>query len=448
MGDDHQSGVGCLLAREQQVDNRGARHRVEVAGRFIGEDDRRARRDGAGDGDTLLLAARQLRGIMVDAVRQADGAELVPGQGEGIGMAGQLEGDGDIFERGHGRKQMEGLEHDADAATPRLGKRILAQRSIIDAANQDPAAACPLQSGQDRHQRGFARAGGAEDRQALAAADFKVDALEDLNPRLAGAKRQRDIARTNGDAIGVDRSVHDEECSLPSRLAALAVLLLFVQLCACSPKAPSNDFATNEIGAGSSSSTSDAAIPADTKLVVAFGDSLYAGYNLGPNEGFAPMLGRALEKKGIKVQVVNAGVSGETTADGLQRLSFTLDGLPRKPDLVLVGLGANDMLRGLDPAAARANLDAILTELKRRRIEAMLTGMMASRNMGPDYAAAFDHIYPELAKKFGVPLYPFFLDGVVGHRELELADGMHPNARGVVTIVERVAPVTARALKD
>ena len=195
-------------------------------------------------------------------------------------------------------------------------------------------------------------------------------------------------------------------------------------------------------------SNGQAAIPADAKLVVAFGDSLYAGYNLGPNEGFAPVLQRALAQKGIKAHVVNAGVSGETTGDGLQRLAFTLDGLPRKPDLVLVGLGANDMLRGLDPAAARANLEAILTELKRRRIPAMLTGMMASRNMGPDYAATFDTIYPGLAKKYGVPLYPFFLDGVVGHRDLQLADGMHPNAQGVVTIVERVAPVTARALKE
>jgi acyl-CoA thioesterase-1 len=233
---------------------------------------------------------------------------------------------------------------------------------------------------------------------------------------------------------------------LPSRIAALAILLLFVQLCGCSPDAPSNEPASNE--ASASPPSTKPAIPADAKLVVVFGDSLYAGYNLGPNEGFAPVLERALTAKGIKAHVVNAGVSGETTADGLRRLAFTLDGLPRKPDLVLVGLGANDMLRGLDPAAARANLDAILTELKRRKIPAMLTGMMASRNMGPDYAAAFDRIYPELAKKFGVPLYPFFMEGVVGHRELQLADGMHPNARGVVTIVDKVAPQVARELKD
>jgi acyl-CoA thioesterase-1 len=228
-------------------------------------------------------------------------------------------------------------------------------------------------------------------------------------------------------------------------------LLLLVQLAGgCSREAPPDEanIASAVPAEAPSAPVAPSPIPADTKLVVAFGDSLYAGYNLGPNEGFVPVLQHALEQSGIKTRVINAAVSGETTSDGLQRLAFTLDGLPRKPDLVLVGLGANDMLRGLDPAAARANLDAILTELKRRQIPAMLTGMMASRNMGPDYAAAFDRIYPGLAKKYGVPLYPFFLDGVVGHRELQLADGMHPNPKGIVTIVERVAPMTARALKD
>jgi acyl-CoA thioesterase-1 len=230
------------------------------------------------------------------------------------------------------------------------------------------------------------------------------------------------------------------------------VLLLFVQLCGCSAREPSNDLTLANETAATPTTIPDRApappeVPVATKLVVVFGDSLYAGYNLGSNEGFAPVLQRTLEQRGIKAQVVNAGVSGETTADGLRRLAFMLDGLPRKPDLVLVGFGGNDMLRGIDPAQARANLEAILTELKRRRIDAMLTGMMASRNMGPDYATAFDRIYPELARKFGVPLYPFFLDGVVGHRELQLPDGLHPNARGVVTIAERVAPMTARALK-
>lgn len=186
---------------------------------------------------------------------------------------------------------------------------------------------------------------------------------------------------------------------------------------------------------------------ADAKLVLAFGDSLYAGYNLPQSEGFAPELQRALAARGISADVRNGGVSGDTSAAGLQRLAFTLDGLPRKPDLVIVGLGANDMLRGLDPAEAQANLRAILAELRTRQIPAMLTGMLTSRNMGPDYARRFDPIYPALAREFGVPLYPFFLDGVVGKRALLLEDGLHPNEKGVDLIVEKVAPQVAAALQ-
>jgi len=185
---------------------------------------------------------------------------------------------------------------------------------------------------------------------------------------------------------------------------------------------------------------------ADTKLVVAFGDSLYAGYNLAPDEGFAPALERALKSRGIKASVFNAGVSGDTTAAGLARLAFTLDGLPRKPDLVIVGLGGNDMLRGLSPDATRTNLDAILKALEARGLRTMLTGMVASPNMGPDYAAAFNPIYPQLAKRYRVPLYPFFLDGVIGKAGLQLPDGIHPNARGVDVVVTRVAPAVAAAL--
>ena len=199
----------------------------------------------------------------------------------------------------------------------------------------------------------------------------------------------------------------------------------------------------------SGNAVAPAAVPApaaDTKLVVAFGDSLYAGYNLEPDQGFAPALERALTAKGIKATVFNAGVSGDTSAAGLQRLAFTLDGLPRKPDLVIVGLGGNDMLRGLSPEATRSNLDAILAELKTRGIRTVLTGMIAAPNLGPDYAAAFNPIYPELARKYGATLYPFFLDGVVGTRTLLLPDGIHPNDRGIQIIVERVAPLIAAPL--
>ncbi len=232
---------------------------------------------------------------------------------------------------------------------------------------------------------------------------------------------------------------------MAGRILQYGLLLSLVQLSiGCTQESASQ----NAVSAQPDKPAAAPAPAADGKLVVAFGDSLFAGYNLPQDQGFAPALERALTARGMKAQVFNAGVSGDTSAAGLQRLGFVLDGLGRKPDLVIVGLGANDMLRGLSPEATRANLDAILSELKKRGIETMLAGMLASPNMGPDYAKAFNPIYPDLAKKFGLKLDPFFLDGVVGRRELQLSDGMHPNDRGVNIIVDRISPIVAEALSD
>lgn len=191
-----------------------------------------------------------------------------------------------------------------------------------------------------------------------------------------------------------------------------------------------------------------AAIPADAPLVIAFGDSLYAGYRLGPKEGLAPRLQAMLAADGVVARVQNAGVSGDTTAAGRQRLSYVLDNAKRKPALVLLGLGGNDMLRGIGPDQTRANLDAMLAELARREIPVLLTGMMAAPNMGRDYAERFDPIYPELAAKYGVSFYPFILDDVITDKALMLDDHIHPNARGVTVVAEGLAPLVEAALPD
>jgi acyl-CoA thioesterase-1 len=183
------------------------------------------------------------------------------------------------------------------------------------------------------------------------------------------------------------------------------------------------------------------------KLVVAFGDSLYAGYRLAPNEGLAPQLQAALKTDGINARVHNAGVSGDTTAAGKTRLAFVLDNLERKPDLVVLGLGGNDMLRGVKPEQTRANMAAMLDELKERQIPAVITGMLAAPNLGTDYARGFNPIFPELAKQYGAPLYPFFLEGVVTDSALMLPDGIHPNAKGVSRVVEGLSPLVEAALK-
>ena len=200
------------------------------------------------------------------------------------------------------------------------------------------------------------------------------------------------------------------------------------------------------------STATEAAPTAEAKeaeiLIVAFGDSLYAGYGLDQKEGFAPELQAALIAAGRDVRVHNAGVSGDTTAAGLRRMDFVLDSLPRKPDLVILGLGGNDLLRGLKPADSRANLDAMVKKLQDRDIPVMLTGMLAPPNLGAAFSDEFNVIYPALAKKYDVALYPFFMDGVVGRPDLFLPDGLHPTAEGIDIIVKKIAPQVAELLES
>lgn len=178
---------------------------------------------------------------------------------------------------------------------------------------------------------------------------------------------------------------------------------------------------------------------------VVFGDSLVAGYQLGPDEGFPERLEAALKAKGHDVEIANAGVSGDTTSGGLARLDWSV---PDGTDVVILELGANDALRGVPPEDTRQNLDTMVGRLRERGIDVILAGMLAPPNMGEEYASAFNPIYPDLAKKYDVPLYPFFLDGVTTHDELLLADGMHPNAQGVDEMVKRFLPLMESYLSD
>ncbi len=180
-----------------------------------------------------------------------------------------------------------------------------------------------------------------------------------------------------------------------------------------------------------------------TTRIVAFGDSLTAGYGVGPSDAFPVRLAERLKADGYAVEIDNAGVSGDTTAGGKARLDWALGS---RPDLVLLELGANDMLRGLDPKQARDNLDAMLAKLTAAKIKVLLIGMRAPNNWGADYARDFDAIYPDLAKKYGVPLYPFYLDGVAFDPALNQPDMLHPNPAGVAVIVGRIAPAVERLL--
>jgi acyl-CoA thioesterase-1 len=189
-----------------------------------------------------------------------------------------------------------------------------------------------------------------------------------------------------------------------------------------------------------------AAPQAQQRLILAFGDSLTAGYELPPSDSFPAQLEAALRRQGMNVRVHNAGVSGDTTTGGRARLGWVLASLKAKPDLVILGLGANDALRGVDPKATRANLDAMVRELRKRGIPVLISGMLSPPNMGSSYAREFNAIFPDLARQHGATLYPFFLDGVAANPKLNLSDGIHPNRQGIALIVQRMMPTVTRSL--
>jgi len=182
---------------------------------------------------------------------------------------------------------------------------------------------------------------------------------------------------------------------------------------------------------------------AKTISLVGFGDSLMAGYQLPPGDGFPEKLQAALTAKGVDVSIANAGVSGDTTAGGLARIDWSV---PDGTDGVILELGGNDALRGIPPEESEKNLDQIIARLKERGVAVLLVGMLAPPNMGSDYAGRFNSIYEKLAQKHGVALYPFFLDGVALDAGLKLEDGMHPNSKGIDVMVEKMEPAITQFL--
>ncbi len=177
--------------------------------------------------------------------------------------------------------------------------------------------------------------------------------------------------------------------------------------------------------------------------LIAFGDSLTAGYGVAPGQAFPDVLEKALRARGYDVKVINAGVSGETTGDGLARFDWSV---PPDTGALIVELGANDMLRGLPVENARRSLSAILQKATAAHIPTLLAGMVAAPNLGPDYRASFDRIFPDLAAQYGVALYPFFLDGVAADPKLNQPDGLHPAPEGVKVIVQRMLPAVMTLL--
>jgi acyl-CoA thioesterase I len=179
--------------------------------------------------------------------------------------------------------------------------------------------------------------------------------------------------------------------------------------------------------------------------VVGFGDSLMSGFELPVQDSFPAQLEKALKAKGIDVAISNAGVAGDTTTDAVSRLDWSV---PEGTGLVILEFGANDALRGISPEISEKNLAEIIERLQQRKVPVILAGMLAPPNMGGEYGEKFNAIFPKLAQKYNIPLYPFFMEGVAGQKALQLQDGMHPNAEGVAKMVEGFLPIMEKTIAD
>lgn len=226
------------------------------------------------------------------------------------------------------------------------------------------------------------------------------------------------------------------------RCLTYALLLLPLALAACEKAAPPAPEQTRS----TADAPLDIPVMGPERFILAFGDSLLAGYGLNDGESYPERLEQALRARGINARIANAGVSGDTTAAGLERLDFTLSSQSETPDLAIISLGGNDMLRGLPPATARENLEAILRRFKEKNIPVVLLGMLAAPNLGEDYAQKFNPIYPQLAEKYGATLVPFFLQPVIDKPDLMQDDHVHPTALGIDAIVTATVDDVADAL--
>ena len=222
------------------------------------------------------------------------------------------------------------------------------------------------------------------------------------------------------------------------RLPSIAALLL---LAACAQESD-----PVEAPSPTDAPETEAVVQGPERVILAFGDSLFAGYGLGEEEGYPERLQAALREDGVNARVVDAGVSGDTSAAGAQRLGFVLDGLDSPPDLVLLELGGNDLLRGIEPAQTRANFEAMLGELQVRKVPVLIMGMRAPPNYGPEFQQAFDGLYRDLSEQYGTAFVPFWLESIYREPSLFQSDLIHPTAAGIDRLVEDTSDDVLAAL--
>lgn len=431
MGDEHQRHATFRLLRKQQIGDLATGLDIEIAGGFIGNQHGGRGGKRARYGNALLLAAGELAGIVVETLAKADGLKFLPRDIEGIADVCEFQRNRDVFQRSHIGDQVEGLKDDADVLAAEIGERIFAKAMQRRAVDIDFTAVEPFQPGQHHQQGGLSRTGRTDDADRFTLRDREIDILQHMDRGCCVSERQIGLVEFDdgfSHAFPPYIEWREEVVAHRHRLRQFrkgtmifkAVLLHFAVI----------------LGTAFPLAASASAEPLQ---LVGFGDSLMAGYQLPPDDALPTRLQAALVAKGYDVSISNAGVSGDTTSAGLARIDWSV---PDGTDGVLLELGANDALRGIAPEETERNLESIVSRLKERGIPVLLVGMLSPPNMGEDYAKRFNGIYPRLAEKYGLAFYPFVLDGVAAQAELQLEDGMHPNAKGVGVMVERMLPVT------
>jgi len=433
VGHHDECGPALAVQGEHQVDDLFAGGGVEIAGRFVGEQDRRFHDERTRQRDALLFAAGQFGRIVGETVGQPDPVEFGAGPAESVPVAGEFEGNGDVLKRRHVLNQVKGLEDDTDIGATKPGQGVLVEPGEVFAGNDHVAGLRRLQSGHHHQQRRFARTGRSDDADRFPGAYIEANTPEHMDPGGPAAEAQVNVLETDGVmrhgttllGIAANRNGPGTYGALAGKVQAaifgsLAIVTAISVLWVTSALADRGPI-----------------------RLVALGDSLSAGFMLSPDAAFPVRLEQALRDKGYDVVVENAGVSGDTTSAGLARVDWSV---PEGTDGVILELGANDALRGIDLAVTRAALDDIAERLKERDIDVLVAGMQAPPNMGKAYAEEFNVLFPELADRHDFILYPFFLDGIAADPSLNLDDGMHPNPDGVDVIVERILPYVERLI--
>jgi len=418
VGDEHEGCAGRGVQFKEQVDDGTARFIVEVAGRFVGKEDFRPVDEGTGQGHPLLLAAGELVGVVVEALAQADAFEAFGGGRSGAADPAQFEWHEDVFPCGERGEELETLENKSRGGIAQGGERVLVEVVEVVSVEQDGACIRPVETGAESEQSCFAAAGRPDNGAVGTGGQIEPD---------VGQHGQRMPATEVVLPQSVDRENGAFGCFVfgcrPVRGFLVSHMRWKVYVVLCCLVTALRVSAAEE-----------------PRRVVVLGDSITAGYNLEPQEAYPALLQEKIKAEGWDYEVINAGLSGDTTAGGRRRIEWVLAG--RAPEVVMIALGGNDGLRGLPVGQVAENLGAIIDQIRAAnpRVKILLAGMQMPDSMGRDYADSFARVFAEVAAEYDTALLPFLLEGVAGEPELNQPDLIHPTAEGQRRIAERVWP--------